>query len=117
MFLFTGQPSALVLHVFYVDRFHHIHHFDELLYFSIHPDHRPVLFARHATHDALHLFTPVHRCSRVHQVYVNDTLVTTISESGSFGELALIYGTPRAATVKASSDVKLWAIDRDTYRR
>ncbi|XP_043212646.1 cAMP-dependent protein kinase type I regulatory subunit-like [Amphibalanus amphitrite] len=51
------------------------------------------------------------------EVYVNDTLVTTISEGGSFGELALIYGTPRAATVKASSDVKLWAIDRDTYRR
>jgi hypothetical protein len=26
--------------------------------------------------------------------------VTTIGEGGSFGELALIYGTPRAATVK-----------------
>ena len=24
----------------------------------------------------------------------------TISETGSFGELALIYGTPRAATIK-----------------
>lgn len=50
-------------------------------------------------------------------VYVNDNLVTSISDSGAFGELALIYGTPRAATVKAKSDVKLWAIDRDTYRR
>ena len=27
-------------------------------------------------------------------------MVTTIGEGGSFGELALIYGTPRAATVK-----------------
>ena len=27
-------------------------------------------------------------------------LVNTIGEGGSFGELALIYGTPRAATVK-----------------
>jgi len=44
-------------------------------------------------------------------------LVTTIGDGGSFGELALIYGTPRAATVKAKSDCKLWAIDRDTYRR
>ena len=35
-----------------------------------------------------------------------------IGEGGSFGELALIYGTPRAATVKASTDVKLWGIDR-----
>lgn len=29
-----------------------------------------------------------------------DELVTTITDGGSFGELALIYGTPRAATVK-----------------
>ena len=29
-----------------------------------------------------------------------DELVTSITDGGSFGELALIYGTPRAATVK-----------------
>ena len=53
------------------------------------------------------------------QVYVNGEKMVTIGEGGSFGELALIYGTPRAATVKASSatDVKLWGIDRDSYRR
>lgn len=50
------------------------------------------------------------------EFYVNNNFITSISD-GSFGELALIYGTPRAATVKARSDVKLWAIDRDTYRR
>ncbi|BFZ03077.1 hypothetical protein BsWGS_06116 [Bradybaena similaris] len=50
-------------------------------------------------------------------VYVNGTHVTSIGEGGSFGELALIYGTPRAATVKAKNDVKLWGIDRDSYRR
>lgn len=50
-------------------------------------------------------------------VYVNNELVTSISDGGSFGELALIYGQLRAATVKAKTDVKLWAIDRDTYRR
>eukprot|EP01087_Luapelamoeba_hula_P013554 TRINITY_DN386_c0_g1_i3.p1 TRINITY_DN386_c0_g1~~TRINITY_DN386_c0_g1_i3.p1 ORF type:complete len:392 (+),score=71.86 TRINITY_DN386_c0_g1_i3:235-1410(+) len=43
--------------------------------------------------------------------------VMEIGESGSFGELALIYGSPRAATVKAITDVTLWAIDRVTYRR
>jgi CRP-like cAMP-binding protein len=48
---------------------------------------------------------------------VNGELVTTIGEGGSFGELALIYGTPRAATVRAKTDVKLWGIDRDSYRR
>merc|ERR1711936_1081416 len=52
-------------------------------------------------------------------IYVNGEKVVQIGEGGSFGELALIYGTPRAATVKAStsSDVKLWGIDRDSYRR
>lgn len=40
-----------------------------------------------------------------------------LTDGQSFGELALIYGTPRAATVKAKTAVKLWAIDRDTYRR
>uniref|UniRef100_A0A5F8AC17 Protein kinase cAMP-dependent type I regulatory subunit beta n=1 Tax=Macaca mulatta TaxID=9544 RepID=A0A5F8AC17_MACMU len=50
-------------------------------------------------------------------VYVNGEWVTNISEGGSFGELALIYGTPRAATVRAKTDLKLWGIDRDSYRR
>lgn len=43
--------------------------------------------------------------------------VMNVGPSGSFGELALIYGTQRAATVKATTNVKLWAIDRITYRR
>lgn len=51
------------------------------------------------------------------EVFVNGDVVTTIQDGGSFGELALIYGTPRAATVRAKTDVKLWGIDRDSYRR
>ena len=51
------------------------------------------------------------------EVYVNNRMVLNISEGGSFGELALIYGIPRAATVKAKTDVKLWGIDRMSYRR
>jgi cAMP-dependent protein kinase regulator len=51
------------------------------------------------------------------EVYVNNKCVTAISDGGSFGELALIYGTPRAATIKAKTECKLWAIDRKTYRR
>lgn len=50
-------------------------------------------------------------------IFVNGELATTIGEGGSFGELALIYGTLRAATVRARTDVKLWGIDRDSYRR
>ncbi|VTJ53355.1 Hypothetical predicted protein [Marmota monax] len=50
-------------------------------------------------------------------VYVNNEWTAIIGEGGSFGELALIYGTPRAATVKAKTNVKLWGIDRNSYRR
>ncbi|CAL8076015.1 unnamed protein product [Calicophoron daubneyi] len=50
-------------------------------------------------------------------IFLNNEYSSTIGEGGSFGELALIYGTPRAATVKAKTEVKLWGIDRDSYRR
>jgi cAMP-dependent protein kinase regulator len=33
----------------------------------------------------------------------------------SFGELALLYNAPRAATIIASSDCILWALDRETF--
>jgi len=50
-------------------------------------------------------------------IYVNKQQVSTIGEGASFGELALIYGMPRAADVRARTNLKLWAIDRDSYRR
>ena len=40
-------------------------------------------------------------------------------EEGSgaaFGELALLYNAPRAATVRAVGEVKLWALDQNTFR-
>lgn len=40
----------------------------------------------------------------------------TLGRGGSFGELALIYNTPRAATVTAAEDCVLWTIDRATCR-
>ena len=35
---------------------------------------------------------------------------------GSFGELALMYNAPRAATVIATSPATMWALDRVTFR-
>ncbi|KAF0974068.1 hypothetical protein FDP41_006678 [Naegleria fowleri] len=46
-----------------------------------------------------------------------EKVVKDYSAGDAFGELALIYGTPRAATVRAKSDCKLYAIDRVTFRR
>ncbi|XP_028262398.1 protein kinase, cAMP-dependent, regulatory, type II, alpha, B isoform X3 [Parambassis ranga] len=36
---------------------------------------------------------------------------------GSFGELALMYNTPRAATIVATQDGALWGLDRATFHR
>ncbi|KAL2757880.1 hypothetical protein ACRALDRAFT_2025574 [Sodiomyces alcalophilus JCM 7366] len=44
--------------------------------------------------------------------------VGTIQAGGSFGELALMYNHPRAATVvSAETGCTLWALDRNTFRR
>jgi cAMP-dependent protein kinase regulator len=44
--------------------------------------------------------------------------VATIEPGGSFGELALMYNAPRAATViSAEAGSTLWALDRVTFRR
>lgn len=52
------------------------------------------------------------------EVTQNAVIVATIGEWGTFGELALMHGQPRLATVTATSDkLKLWAIDRHTYRQ
>ncbi|KAI8870849.1 camp-dependent protein kinase regulatory subunit, partial [Ramicandelaber brevisporus] len=45
------------------------------------------------------------------------TKVTDYSAGGTFGELALMYGAPRAATVRATSNVVLWALDRVPFRK
>jgi len=37
--------------------------------------------------------------------------------TGSFGELALMYNTPRAATITATNKGTLWSLDRQTFRQ
>jgi CRP-like cAMP-binding protein len=47
----------------------------------------------------------------------DDKPVKEYSEGGIFGELALMYNTPRAATIRCTSDKgTLWALDRWTFR-
>ena len=45
-------------------------------------------------------------------IFVNEVKVVSLGEGSSFGELALIFDCARAATVRATSQVSLWGIDR-----
>jgi len=47
---------------------------------------------------------------------VNGRLVGTCEKHDSFGEVALLYSTPRAATVTAKTNSKVWVLDRVTFR-
>ena len=40
-----------------------------------------------------------------------------VGSGGSFGELALMYNAPRAASVVSTSAGVLWALDRITFKR
>lgn len=44
-------------------------------------------------------------------------VVATIEAGGSFGELALMYNCPRAASVVCASRCKLWALERSSFER
>ena len=46
----------------------------------------------------------------------NEIPVAKCTAGNSFGELALMYDTPRAATVKSTCPVKAWKIARQAYR-
>jgi len=43
-------------------------------------------------------------------------LISTVGAGASFGELALLYLVPRAATVKAKEDAIVWVIDRTNFK-
>ena len=53
-------------------------------------------------------------CSGTYDTYVDisgtDTKVGGYEDQGSFGELALMYNMPRAATIVATSPGTLWAL-------
>lgn len=42
--------------------------------------------------------------------------VHTYTRGDSFGELAILYNTPRAATCRAQTDCKLWTLDRVSFK-
>ncbi|XP_078040017.1 cAMP-dependent protein kinase type II regulatory subunit isoform X1 [Augochlora pura] len=58
-----------------------------------------------------------------YEVYVKDqdtgieSMIHVYDNSGAFGELALLYKMPRAASIKAITNGTLWAMDRQVFRR
>jgi hypothetical protein len=56
------------------------------------------------------------------EIYVKDKdgynpkFVNYLGAGAGFGELALMYNTPRAASIKTTSECVVWEIDRLTYR-
>ncbi|CAL9702813.1 unnamed protein product [Knipowitschia caucasica] len=53
----------------------------------------------------------------VYDIEVSGNVVGQYNNKGSFGELALMYNTPRAATIIATEEGALWGLDRATFRR
>ncbi|OQS05517.1 cAMP-dependent protein kinase catalytic subunit [Thraustotheca clavata] len=54
--------------------------------------------------------------SGVFDISVKNEVVFTARTGGSFGELALLYNCPRAATITTVEAGDLWALDRVTFR-
>lgn len=54
-------------------------------------------------------------CFKVFNKDEEPVLVKHYGPEDSFGELALLYNAPRAATIKAKQDGVLWTLDRETF--
>jgi len=54
-------------------------------------------------------------CTKVLKQGDGPTQLKIYKEGESFGELALLYNAPRAATITAKTDCVLWSLDRETF--
>merc|ERR1711990_1015878 len=52
-----------------------------------------------------------------YDIVIGGNRVGAYEGTGSFGELALMYNTPRAATITATTKGTLWSLDRQTFRQ
>jgi cAMP-dependent protein kinase regulator len=52
-------------------------------------------------------------CSKV--IEGRDTFLKTYKSGDVFGELALLYNAPRAASIKAETQSQVWVLDRNTF--
>jgi cAMP-dependent protein kinase regulator len=54
-------------------------------------------------------------CSKVFSGHSEPTHLKVYQPGEGFGELALLYNCPRAATIVAKEDSICWRLDRDTF--
>lgn len=53
----------------------------------------------------------------VADVIVDEKIKKQVKAGQTFGDLALLYNAPRAATIKAKETCFLWAIERKDFRK
>lgn len=54
-------------------------------------------------------------CTKVFDAEKGPTFLKDYNPGEAFGELALLYNAPRAATITCKTDSQLWALDRKTF--
>ena len=54
-------------------------------------------------------------CTKVFAGNTEPTFLVAYNPGMAFGELALLYNAPRAATIQAKEDSVLWKLDRGTF--
>jgi cAMP-dependent protein kinase regulator len=55
------------------------------------------------------------KCTKVFKGNTEPTYLKDYKPGEAFGELALLYNAPRAATITANTNATLWSLDRNTF--